>query len=77
MGHAQQVRWSPGTAGGSFAGQRVRQPNIGPGRPRECGRQPAGGRGWVDLAGDVALEPLKSSPQPVRGWRAAWWAAGS
>ena len=53
-GHAQQVCSAPGTAGGSFAGQQVRQPIYGPGRPRECvlARAEVG----IDLAGDVALE---------------------
>ncbi len=36
---------APGAAGGSFAGQQARQPNIGPGRPRECALS-GGRRRW-------------------------------
>ena len=56
LGHAQQVCGAPGTAGGSFAGQQVRQPIFGPGRPRECGLAGGGAEVGIDLAGDVALE---------------------
>jgi hypothetical protein len=54
LGHAQQVCGAPGTAGGSFAGQQVRQPIFGPGRPRECAL--SGAEVGIDLAGDVALQ---------------------
>jgi len=53
---AQQVCSAPGTAGGSFAGQRVRQPIRGPGRPRECVFAGDGAEVGIDLAGDVALQ---------------------
>ena len=46
----------PGTAGGSFAGQQVRQPNMGPGRPRECALAGGSAQVGIDLAGDVALQ---------------------
>src|SRR5713226_2088672 len=45
-----------GTAGGSFAGQRLRQPIHGPGRPREYGLAGGGAEVGIDLAGDVALQ---------------------
>src|SRR5260370_3678951 len=56
LGHAQQVRSAPGTAGGSFAGQQVRQPISGPGRPRECALAGGGAEVGIDLAGDVTLQ---------------------
>jgi hypothetical protein len=56
LGHAQQVCGAPGTVGGSFAGQQVRQPIFGPGRPRECGLPGGGAEVGIDLAGDVALQ---------------------
>jgi len=47
---------APGTAGGSFAGQHVRQPISGPGRPRECALSGGSAQVGIDLAGDVALQ---------------------
>ena len=55
LGHAQQVCGAPGTAGGSFAGQQVRQPISGPGRPREYVLAGGAAEVGIDLAGDVAL----------------------
>ena len=45
-----------GQAGESFAGQRLRQPNIGPDRPRECGLARGSAQVGVDLARDVAFQ---------------------
>ena len=56
LGHAQQVCDAPGTAGGSFAGQRVRQPISGPGRPREYALAGGSAQVGIDLAGNVALQ---------------------
>ena len=47
---------APGTAGGSFAGQRLRQPISGPDRPRECALAGGDAEVGIDLAGDVALQ---------------------
>jgi hypothetical protein len=47
---------APGTAGGSFAGQQVRQPIRGPGRPRECGLAGGTAEVGINLAGDVTLQ---------------------
>ena len=56
LGHAQQVCGAPGTVGGSFAGQQLRQPIHGPGRPRECGLAGGGAKVRVDLTGDVLFQ---------------------
>jgi hypothetical protein len=45
LGHAQQVRVGPGTADESLAGQQVRQPTRGSGRPRSIGVSRRGGGG--------------------------------
>ena len=55
LGHAQQVRVGPGTADESLAGQQVRQPTRGSGRPR-VSASAGGAEVGVDLAGDVTFE---------------------
>ena len=68
----------PGAADESFEGQQGCGSRIlGQAVPGAGASAGVRAQVRVDLTGDVALESLKSSPQPVRGCRAARWVAGS